>query len=132
MSELNLRHMTIYGNSRRPDATFWHNGQIVVGARVARLLDLEAGDVLGLACVDGEWLLYTRLKAGERVGRHEGVLHVTNKGSRPVACSSVRMARAVLDAAGQAEVCRLACGELVEVSGLGRCVPLIVRKNLER
>ena len=67
-------------NSRRPDVIFHPNGRIDITARIAKVLQLQNGDVIDVAVSYEEYLLYVRLRATKCVGRHEATVHPTNKG----------------------------------------------------
>jgi len=67
-------------NSRRPDVIFHPNGRIDITARIAKVLQLQNGDVIDVAVSYDEYLLYVRLRAAECVGRYEATVHPTNKG----------------------------------------------------
>lgn len=69
-------------NTRRPDIIFHPNGRIDITARIAKMLNLQGGDVIDVALSNGEYLLYVRLRATECVGRHDATVHPTNKGKR--------------------------------------------------
>lgn len=70
-------------NSRRPDVSFYPDGRIDITARIAKMLELQSGDVIDVAAHYGEYLLYVRLRASECVGRHEAQVYPTKKGKRP-------------------------------------------------
>lgn len=122
-------------NSRRPDVTFCPDGRIDITARIAKILQLQSGDVINIAAEYGEYLLYVSLRAGQCVGHHEATVSPTNHGKRhsnnfrawsKFLCQSVSIA-----AHGRAGVrTRLIAGSPVSLAGYGTALPLITRNPL--
>ena len=86
-------------HTRRPDISFHRNGTIRITARVAHLLSLQPGDVINIMTDNGEFLLHAS-RPPHTIGRHQGQCYPTKKGSHNFCANSVRLCRALLDAAG--------------------------------
>jgi bifunctional DNA-binding transcriptional regulator/antitoxin component of YhaV-PrlF toxin-antitoxin module len=117
----------IIGNTRRPDITFYKSGRIDITARVAKLLDINEGDVIDIATDGMEYYLMVERSGKNVVGRHEGRCYKTYGGNcRNMRAYSVRLARAVLKSG---DILRLPVGEVEEREGQ-RYLPIIVRRRL--
>lgn len=115
--------------TRRPDVTFSPSGRIDISARVADILDLRRGDVVGVGTERGEWYLYVVHRA-PTVGRHEGQVYLDNRGGRRCRAWSRRTALAVLDACGERGRTRLAVGEPEPHPVYGTVLPIITGLEL--
>lgn len=98
--------------SRRPDITVNAAGRIDITARVARILQLNPGDVIDVCQNGPEYFLYVRFRAPEVVGRHEGQCRPSSRsGNGSYRTWSVRLAAAIRQAAGSQQlILRLPCG----------------------
>ena len=120
-------------NSRRPDVIFHSNGRIDITARIARMLQLQNGDVIDVAVSCEEYLIYVRLRAAECVGRHEATVHPTNKGNNNFRAYSHRLCksiRSILNGFPAEKPLRLPAGSPVIFGPNGTAVPLITRNPL--
>lgn len=124
--------MTVLGNTRRPDVSFYNTGRIDITARAARLLDLHDGDVIDIAFFDGECYLYVKHLGTDVTGRHEAAVHPTKLGSRNYRCNSVRLSAFILDQHNGARSVRLPLGDAVQLPSLGTAIPIIIRNNIKR
>ena len=123
-------------NSRRPDVIFHPNGRIDITARIAKVLQLQNGDVIDVAVSYEEYFIYVRLRAAECVGRHEATVHPTNKGKHRNnnfrayshrLCKSIRNA---LNGFPAEKPLRLPAGSPVIFGPNGTAIPLITRNPL--
>ena len=120
-------------NTRRHDITFNVSGRIEISARATRALDLHPGDVIDVAIdeVRRECYLYIKHRAEKLSGRHKAQCHVTN--SRVKKCNSLRahsveLCRQMLDMRGYSAIqARLPVGDLIEIPGIGKALPIIIR-----
>jgi hypothetical protein len=123
-------------NTRRPDISFHPDGRIDITARIAKLLQLEDGDVIDVAKSFDEYLLYVQLRADKCEGRHEATVHPTNKGKRSsnnFRAHSRRLCQSMRVASGGSpadEPLRLPAGALVRFGRYGFAIPLITRNPL--
>lgn len=115
-------------NSRRPDLTVNISGRIDITCRIARLLNLQPGDVIDVCKSGMEYYLYVRHLAANIVGRHEGQCFPTSRGGRgSFRTWSVRLAKAIRAASGCEDfILRLPCGA-AEVINEKVYVPIIIR-----
>lgn len=105
----------IMTRTRRHDITFSHDGTITVGAYAANLLDLQHGDGLNVAVIDGECYLYAHRPT---LGQHYAVCFPTNRRGRNFRARSTRLARLFLNATGVTAGCAsFAVGEPLELYG---------------
>lgn len=122
----------ILAKTRRPDITFHKSGRIDIASYIARLLNIQKGDVIDIAVTDGEYYLFVPTHCG--CGRHEGVCFPSNnraKKTNSFRAHSTRLCRSILAVAGSNEKACLPCGELCELS-IGKAVPIIVKNDLKR
>ena len=118
----------IVQHPRRPDVTFYASGRIDICCRAAKTLGLGKGDVIGIALIGGEYVLYVRMRAGEYEGRYQGTCFPTYHGKRR--SNNFRthysdMAHAVIRACGRtgSERVKLYAGEVVDTEcGTGLCL----------
>ena len=87
-------------STRRPDITFARSGKIDIFARAARLLNLAKGDIINIAKIDNEYMLFVQLRASEAVGRHSCACHPTKTKSRHFRLNSVAMCREIFAISG--------------------------------
>ena len=124
---------SLLGNTRRPDISFYKSGRIDITARVAKLLDLHAGDVIDIALDDDEYLLYIKHKRGNIVGRHEAQCQTTNPAcpqGNNLRAYSKRLASVVLHACHADSMARLPVGDTYHCDELGTTVAtIIMRRN---
>lgn len=121
----------LLNNTRRHDISFHADGRIDITARVARVLDLQDGDVIDIATDGEEYYLYVARKAGTLVGRHEAQCYKTNrrcKVSHNMRAYSIRLTSQVCTLCGT-DNARLGCGTPVQHLALGMAVPIIIRKQ---
>ena len=123
--------MTVLGNTRRPDVTFYTNGRIDITARAARLLNLHDGDVIDIASIDGECYLYVKHLGSDVTGRHQAAVHATKRGSRNYRCHSIKLAAFVLSRHEGMARARLPLGEPTVLPHIGFAVPIIIRNNIK-
>lgn len=123
-------------NTRRHDITFHPSGRIDITARIAKILHLNAGDVIDVGVSGEEYLLYVRLRAAECVGRHEATVHPTNRGKHRAnnfRAHSRHLCQAILKASGNAlgmKTLRIPAGNPVTHAPNGTAIPLIIRHQL--
>lgn len=111
--------------SRRPDLTFSPTGRIDISARVAEILGLRHGDVVGIGEEGGELWIYIRHRAPV-VGRHEGRVYLSNRGGRACRTWSRCMCGAVLRKCGApGRKVRLPVGEPEGHPVYGTVLPII-------
>ncbi len=118
------------GNTRRPDITFHSNGRIDVSSRVAKILGLADGDVIDIAYDNVEYYLYVKYKGNTLVGRHEGMIHPTNRNKHycnNMRAYSKRLCGLILAMHRGVSEVRLPVGEVETRLGLGKVLPIIVR-----
>ena len=120
---------SILGNSRKSDITFHCNGRICIAARVAKLLNLQHGDVIDILNGEGEYYLVVKHHAPV-IGRHEGMIYRSNKQGNHCLASSTRLCRYILDECHAAEHIKLCCGELVTLPIYGLALPIIIKYRL--
>lgn len=120
---------TILGNTRKPDVTFYKNGRIDLTSRIAKMLNLDNGDVVDIALCNGEYMLYVRLRNAQAVGNHEARCYASKRNSHNFRAYSKKLCDAIL-AVCKANKAQLASGVAVEVDSLGVAIPLITRNNL--
>lgn len=120
---------SIIGNSRRPDVTFYVNGRIDITSRVARILQLNEGDVIDIGLQQGEYYLYVKNRANTLVGKHEAQCSASKKKSMNFRAYSKKLSSAVL-AFSKSDKARIPIGEVVELPNIGWAVSLIIRNNL--
>lgn len=128
-------------NSRRPDVTFYPDGRIDITARIAKHLNMAAGDVIDIAEHQGEYLLYVRLKAAQTVGRHEACVYPTKRGkhhannfrtySRRLTDAIFRASSVPGGIAAGKHPLRLPAGLTVSLPDIGLAIPLITRNPLK-
>ena len=127
---------SLLSNTRRPDVTFHPNGRIDITARIAKMLNLQRGDVIDVALSSGEYLLYGRLRHSQCTGRHEAAVMPTNKGKREnnnFRAYSSRLCRAVCSEVfgkDYHETARFPAGHPVSLCHHGTAVPIITRNPL--
>lgn len=125
---------SILQNTRRPDISFYPDGRIDITARVAKILNLQEGDVIDIASDGKEYLLYRKLKASDIIGRHEGQCHKTKKSVK--SCNNLRayskcLCAAMLNAAGSFKKACLPIGtETTLPMSDDKAVPIIYKHNL--
>lgn len=122
-------------NSRRPDVTFCPDGRIDITARIAKMLQLQNGDVINIAYHCGEYYLYVALRASQCVGLHEATVSPTNHGKRHnnnFRAYSKFLCRSISKAAyGCSDrKTRLPAGSPFEMAGYGTVIPLITKNPL--
>ena len=116
-------------HTRRPDITFRRNGQILITARVARILSLRPGDSINIACAAGEYLLYA-VHRNSCTGRHIARCYRTNKSGNNFCANSVDLCRSILAIANvSTDRVSLMTGEAI-TSGDTVYLPLITRRPL--
>ena len=123
-----MKHLL--GNTRRHDITFCADGRIEISAHVTRALDIHPGDVIDIALDDLGREVYLYVKHRQPAGRHKAQCYRTGKGRtcNSLRAHSVEICRQVLDLNGFSTTqARLPVGDLVEVSGIGKTLPLIIR-----
>lgn len=120
----------ILGNTRRPDITFYQDGRIDITSRIAKLLDLQNGDIIDIDNHGGEWLLFVKIRNREVVGTHEARCYASKKNSRNYRAYSKRLCCAVLAECGVKRKAQLASGNPLGFSPYGVAVPIITRYNL--
>lgn len=122
----------IIGNShRRADLTVHPNGRIDVSSYVACQLDMHTGDIVDV-CTDGEeYHLFIQGKKPD-FGRYEGAVYATRKihNNHCYRLNSVRIARALLEAAHGEGVIRLATGEPVTGDFGRKEIPIITARKI--
>lgn len=82
-------------NNRLHDITFHRSGKICIGARIARLLDLNKGDCINIMCHNGEYLLYN---IKNPPGRQKARCYPSKANGRNLYANSVSLTRSLLDA----------------------------------
>lgn len=124
--------MTILGNTRRPDVSFYSNGRIDITARAAKQLNLHDGDVVDIAAIDGECYIYVKHLGTDVMGRHEAACYPTKRGSNNYRCHSVRLTAFILQQHNGARSVKLPVGEPEQKPTLGIVLPIITRINLDK
>lgn len=124
----------LVSNTRRHDVSFFQNGRIDITARVAKMLELQAGDVVNVSTDGYEYLLYIKHRASNtRGGSYEGTCYPTSRrNTRNFRAHSVNLCRAVIKAVcpSYKEV-RLPVGNAYYSKLLGcTVVPIITRNPL--
>jgi hypothetical protein len=120
---------SILNSSRKPDITFYSNGRIDITARVAAILQIEAGDVLDIETNGVDYYLYVRRKAGTYIGSHVATAHRTKGCSNNFRAYSKTLASAILNSIqGQPSMARLCAGQPISDNGIK--IPIITRLPL--
>ena len=117
-------------NTRCHDITFNADGRIEISAHVTRELDLHPGDVIDVAVDEVGREVYLYVKHRAPAGRHKAQCHRTGKGRtcNSLRAHSVEICRQVLDMRGfSATQARLPVGDPVEITGMGKALPIIIR-----
>ena len=119
-------------NTRRHDITFNVSGRIEISARVTRALGLHPGDVIDVAIdeVGRECYLYIKHRAEKLSGRHKAQCYRTGRGRtcNSLRAHSVELCRQMLDMRGYSAIqARLPVGDLIEIPGIGKALPIIIR-----
>lgn len=120
----------LLGNSRRHDITFNVDGRIEISANVTKTLAIRPGDVIDIAISDRDREAYLYVKHRQPAGRHKAQCHRTGKGRtcNSMRAHSVEICRRVLDMRGfSATQARLPVGDPVEITCIGKALPLIIR-----
>ena len=114
----------ILTRTRLHDITFKRDGRILIGSRLCRCINLQAGDCLGIAFHEGEYLVYAIKNAQ---GRQVGRCYASKRSGATLCANSVEMARTMLEAAGvRMFKASFAAGEAYEDSGR-KYIPLITK-----
>lgn len=87
---------TILDITRRHDVTFFPSGKIDITARVARIMELQRGDVIDIAIDGDEYYLFVRHRAQNVVGCHQATVWPTKERSHNFRCYSRRLCNAML------------------------------------
>ena len=120
---------SIIAKSRRPDVTFYPDGHIDLTANVAKLLQLQSGDVIDIAQSGAEYLMYVRLRNADRIGRHVAQVYPTKKGkhrSNNFRCHSIGIYYVMQSILNSAKgPIRLNIGQPVTLTTYGPAIPLI-------
>ena len=114
--------------TRRPDITFHSDGRILITARIARILNLNAGSFINVAVHDGEYLLFA---GSATLGNHTARCHAVNPTGRYIRANSVMLSRAMLSACNATTTAALMCGQAVEIAGQ-TYVPIITRTVINK
>jgi len=121
--------VSLLGNSRRPDISFYRDGHINITARVAKQLQLQAGDVIDIAYHLGEYYLYVRAKGEQLIGKHKAQCYPTKQGSHNFRCHSSKLCQSIMQISGATDAAKLPTGQYVVRNGCPAVI-LIVRNNL--
>lgn len=123
---------SLIGNTRKPDLTFFRNGQINITARIAKCLSLSEGDIVDILKSDRELYFYVKSRNGDIVGQHSGRCRSTRpkKGYRNFRVNCKRLTDAIFRECNGRDVVQLAAGDLIEIDHIGKALPLITRINL--
>ena len=126
---------TILQQSRKHDVVFSRRkGRIRICSRVSKDIGLKSGDVIDIAIKNGEYLLFVKYKSEDITGRYDGRVSPTNKGNcNNLIATSVKICNAMYKVVSNSEgleALRLPAGNVVEVEGIGKAVPLITRTPL--
>lgn len=120
--------------TRRGDVTFHADGRIDLTAHVSRQLQLESGDVIGIATTDGspcEHLLYVARRHASALGRHACTCKSAKGHGRYLRLHSKALATHILGLCHAEGRLTLLVGEATEVGGLGLALPLITAPFLQ-
>lgn len=120
---------SILGNTRKADITFHRGGRICISARVSKSLDLAHGDIIDIMRGEGELYLVVKHRAPV-VGRHEGMVFLSNKNGHHCIASSIRLCSYILNECHAAEYVKLCCGEPVTLPLYGPALPIIIKYRL--
>ena len=123
---------SLIGNTRRPDISFFRNGQINITARIAKYLFLSEGDIIDVMKSGKELYLYVKSRSKDIVGLHSGRCRSTRpkKGYRNFRANCKRLTDAIFEECDGDKVVRLAAGDPIDIEPLGKAIPLITRINL--
>lgn len=124
--------ISIIGNSRRPDITFYRDGRIDITSQVSKTLSLQSGDVIDITIHESEYLLYVSHRHNNTIGRHEGQCRPTQKGSNNFRTYSKRLCEFILRESGADDIARLQCGEPLEINNYGFGIPIITKNNINK
>lgn len=117
--------------NKLPDISFYPNGRIDITARLAKMLNLQCGDVIDISREGGEYYLHKRFQDFKPIGRHAACCYATHRYKNT--CNNLRvyykpLTDHILALVG-ADVARLAVGEPVNVNGI-LAVPIIYKRNI--
>lgn len=128
---------TILSQARKHDVIFHRNRwRIDILSRVSKDINLELGDVIDIAVKNGEYFLFVKYKAANKVGTYEATVwspYKNTKKNNHFRATSARMCRAMFSVVKNSDgidALRLAAGEPMEIEGLGKAVPLITRRAM--
>lgn len=122
--------VSLLGNTRRPDISFYRDGRIDITSRVARSLELCDGDVIDVMKHKSEFYLYVRYRNYEILGKHEAQCHSTKRHSNHFRAHSVRLCSAILRECDTSHAALLPAGETVILDGIGPAITLITHSIL--
>ena len=125
----------IIPTTRRGDVTFHADGRIDLTAHVTKSLDLHDGDVINIiesGEVFPEHYLYRARDATETIGRHACVCHSAKPGVNYLRVFNRSMARYVLHLCQCPDQVSLRVGDLTELQGHLKALPIIIPPNITR
>lgn len=121
---------SLLGNTRRPDVSFYRDGRIDITSRVAKSLNLSAGDVIDVMKHGSEFYLYVRYRNFEILGKHEAQCHSTKRRSNHFRAHSIRLCAAILQECKSDQAALLPAGQTIELPCAGTAIALITCNNL--
>jgi len=122
----------VVGNSRRADLTFRRNGQIDISAHVAKLLNLQNGDVVDVIQSYDETFLSVVQRSGDILGRHEGTCCQSNPHGKHFRTYSKKICKYIFDLCGcdDQNLVALPIGEKRDILGVGTVLHIITKNIL--
>lgn len=124
---MNNQIIRALGNvSRRPDLTAFRSGQIDISSAISKSLGIEAGDVIDIAQLKGEYYLYIRAKGNTLRGRHQAQCHNIVKGNNRhnFRAYSRKITDMLLSVSGL-DKAPIIAGQVVDLQGIGKALTLI-------
>lgn len=119
--------------TRKPDVTLHADGRIDIAARPAKLLGLQAGDVIGIALDERTSEAYLYVRHRNAVGRHEAQVYPTNRRGKicnNYRCHSKRITSRLLG--DERQDARLPAGDIVETPSFGPALPLVIHYKIKK
>lgn len=121
---------SLLGNTRRTDITFYDNGRIDISSHVAKILNLQKGDVIDIMECENEYYIYVKFHAP--IGRHESTCFPTKNRSHHFRAWSRRLCLAMI------KICcntsrkklELSVGKVTKLWGSENALPIIYKNIL--
>lgn len=104
--------VSLLGNSRKHDIVVFNSGRIDISARIAKMLNIQDGNILDIMIDKGELLLYVKHR-NPVFGKHEAVVKFSNRYGKHCRLHSKKIAQFIIDKTNGLTSVRLSIGEPV-------------------